>query len=43
MLGRLLPAEGPYDDLVGVASGTTGTPILGYSTRMAPTELPDIG
>ena len=34
----------PYDDLVGIASGATGNPaILVYSTRMAPTERPDIG
>ena len=34
----------PFDDLVGVASGATGNPaILAYSTRMAPTERPDIG
>jgi putative transport protein len=34
----------PYDDLVGVASGATGNPaILVYSTRMAPTERPDVG
>ena len=34
----------PNDDLVGVASGATGNPaILVYSTRMAPTERPDIG
>jgi putative transport protein len=34
----------PYDDLVGVASGATGNPaILVYSTKMAPTERPDIG
>jgi putative transport protein len=34
----------PYDDLVGVASGATGNPaILVYSTKMAPTEQPDIG
>jgi putative transport protein len=34
----------PYDDLVGIASGATGNPaILIYSTRMAPTERPDIG
>jgi putative transport protein len=34
----------PYDDLLGVASGATGNPaILVYSTRMAPTERPDIG
>ena len=34
----------PYDDLVGVASGVTGNPaILVYSTKMAPTERPDIG
>jgi putative transport protein len=34
----------PFDDLVGVASGTTGNPaILVYSTRMAPTDRPDIG
>ena len=33
----------PYDDLVGIASGSTGNPaILVYSTRMAPTERPDI-
>ena len=33
----------PFDDLVGVASGATGNPaILVYSTRMAPTERPDI-
>lgn len=34
----------PFDDLVGVASGATGNPaILVYSSRMAPTERPDIG
>ena len=34
----------PYDDLVGIASGATGNQaILVYSTRMAPTERPDIG
>jgi len=34
----------PFDDVVGVASGATGNPaILVYSTRMAPTERPDIG
>ena len=34
----------PFDDLVGVASGATGNPaILVYSTRMAPTDRPDIG
>jgi putative transport protein len=34
----------PYDDLVAVASGATGNPaILVYSTKMAPTERPDIG
>jgi putative transport protein len=34
----------PYDDLVGVATGATGNPaILVYSTKMAPTERPDIG
>ena len=34
----------PYDDLVGVCSGATGNPaILVYSTKMAPTERPDIG
>ena len=34
----------PFDDLVGIASGATGNPaILAYSTRMAPTERPDIG
>jgi putative transport protein len=34
----------PFDDLVGVASGATGNPaILVYSTKMAPTERPDIG
>src|SRR4029453_7405190 len=34
----------PYDDLGGVASGATGNPaILVYSTKMAPTERPDIG
>ena len=34
----------PYDDLVGVASGVSGNPaILVYSTRMAPTERPDVG
>jgi putative transport protein len=33
----------PFDDLVGVASGATGNPaILVYSTKMAPTERPDI-
>jgi putative transport protein len=34
----------PFDDLVGIASGATGNPaILVYSTRMAPTERPDVG
>jgi putative transport protein len=34
----------PFDDLVGVVSGATGNPaILVYSTKMAPTERPDIG
>jgi putative transport protein len=34
----------PFDDLVGITSGATGNPaILVYSTRMAPTERPDIG
>jgi putative transport protein len=34
----------PYDDLLGVTSGATGNPaILVYSTRMAPTERPDVG
>ena len=34
----------PFDDLLGVTSGATGNPaILVYSTRMAPTERPDIG
>lgn len=34
----------PFDDLVGIASGATGNPaILVYSTKMAPTERPDIG
>jgi putative transport protein len=34
----------PFDDLVGVASGATGNPaILVYSTKVAPTERPDIG
>ncbi|TMJ25569.1 MAG: YidE/YbjL duplication [Alphaproteobacteria bacterium] len=34
----------PFDYVVGVASGATGNPaILVYSTRMAPTERPDIG
>jgi putative transport protein len=34
----------PYDDLLGIASGATGNPaILVYSTRMAPTERPDVG
>ena len=34
----------PYDDLVGVTSGATGNPaILVYSTKMAPTDRPDIG
>src|SRR6478736_1181851 len=33
-----------YDDLLGVASGATGNPaILVYSTKMAPTDRPDIG
>jgi putative transport protein len=34
----------PFDDLVGIASGATGNPaILAYSSRMAPTDRPDIG
>jgi putative transport protein len=34
----------PFDDLLGGVSGATGNPaILVYSTRMAPTERPDIG
>lgn len=34
----------PFDDLLGVASGTTGNPaILVYSTRMAPTERTEVG
>lgn len=34
----------PFDDLLGVVSGATGNPaILVYSTKMAPTERPDIG
>jgi len=34
----------PFDDLLGAASGATGNPaILVYSTRMAPTDRPDIG
>jgi putative transport protein len=34
----------PFDDLLGVASGATGNPaILVYSTRMVPTERPEIG
>jgi putative transport protein len=34
----------PYDDLLGITSGATGNPaILVYSTRMAPTERPDVG
>jgi putative transport protein len=34
----------PFDDLLGIASGATGNPaILVYSTRMAPTERPDVG
>ncbi len=34
----------PFDDLVGITSGATGNPaILAYSTRMAPTDRPDIG
>ena len=42
--GRPLSDDILYDDLVGVASGATGNPaILVYSTRMAPTERPDIG
>jgi putative transport protein len=33
----------PYDDLVGIASGATGNPaIVVYSTRLVPTERPDI-
>lgn len=34
----------PYDDLLGVTSGATGNPaIVVYSSRMAPTERPDVG
>jgi putative transport protein len=34
----------PFDDLLGVASGTTGNPaILVFATRMVATERPDIG
>lgn len=34
----------PYDDLLGIVSGATGNPaIVVYSTRMAPTERPDVG
>ena len=34
----------PYDDLMGVASGSTGNPaILVYGARMAPTDRTDIG
>ena len=44
LLAEPVEAVVPYDDLVGVASGATGNPaILVYSTRMAPTERPDIG
>ena len=44
LAGRPLLLKIPYDDLVGVASGATGNPaILVYSTKMAPTERPDIG
>jgi putative transport protein len=33
----------PYDDLLGIASGTTGNPaILVYANRMAPTDRTDI-
>ncbi|WP_336490369.1 aspartate:alanine exchanger family transporter [Methylobacterium nigriterrae] len=33
----------PFDDLLGVAAGATGNPaILAYSSRMAPTERPDV-
>jgi putative transport protein len=44
LLGGYYILKIPFDDLVGVASGATGNPaILVYSTRMAPTERPDIG
>jgi putative transport protein len=43
LVGRYL-MKMRYDDLVGVAPGATGNPaILVYSTKMAPTERPDIG
>ena len=34
----------PFMIFLGIASGATGNPaILVYSTRMAPTERPDVG
>jgi putative transport protein len=43
LVGHLL-MKIPLDDLLGIASGATGNPaILVYSTRMTPTERPDIG
>jgi putative transport protein len=34
----------PFDTSMGVISGATGNPaILGFASRIAPTERPDIG
>lgn len=42
VLGLLLRM--PYDELAGVVAGACGNPaILGYSTKLAPTDKPDLG
>ena len=44
LLGGYYLLRIPFDDLLGVASGATGNPaIVVYSTRMAPTERPEVG
>ena len=44
LLGGYRLLKIPFDDLLGVASSATGRPaIVVYSTRMAPTERPEVG